>query len=190
MSSGTQAKRIAILAQKGENIFHIKDLANLWNIQDPKTLRVTLKRYADAGLLYRIYRGFYSSLPLERLTSKEVGAKALHAYCYLSTETVLFESGHISQKPQYITFVSSKHKTFTVGGENYLSRQLKNAFLYNSEGILVQNGMRIATPERAIADLLYFNPVASFDKKVDWKAVRALQKKIGYTLTPLRYAAS
>lgn len=190
MPSGIQAQRIAILAKKSEKIFHSKDLANLWGISEPKTLHITLKRYTDADLLYRIYRGFYSTVPLEDLSPEEVGAKALHSYCYLSTETVLFKTGYISQKPQAMTFVSSKHKTFTIGGRSYLSRQLKKPFLYNSEGISEQDGIKVASPERAIADLLYFNPLASFDKKVNWKAIRALQKKIGYPLTPARYAAS
>ena len=190
MSSGLQAQRIALLANKGETIFHIKDLATLWNIREPKTLRMTLKRYADAGLLHRIYRGFYATLPLEDLSAEELGAKALHAYTYLSTETVLFQQGYMSQKPQAITFISSNHKIFNIGGRAYLSRQLKKAFLYSPEGLQEQNGIKIASVERAIADLLYFNPLASFDKKVNWSAVRSLQKKIGYTLTPTRYVAS
>ncbi len=190
MPSGIQARRIALLSQKSEKIFHLKDLVNLWNIRDQKTLRITLKRYADAGLLYRIYRGFYSASPLEHLRAEAVGAKALHGFCYLSTETVLFKDGYLSQQPQYLSFISSLHKKFSIGGRHYLSRQMKKAFLYNPEGIYEEDGVKTAGSERAIADLLYFNPLASFDKEVDWKKVRKLQKKIGYPLTPKRYVAS
>ena len=64
LRNNTSAKRIALLASKNESIFHIKDLANLWAISDANTLRVTLKRYTDQGVLFRIYRGFYSLLPV------------------------------------------------------------------------------------------------------------------------------
>ncbi len=185
--SSIQARRIAILAQKSETVFHIKDLANLWDIRDQKTLRMTVKRYADSALIFRIYRGFYSTLPLEKLDPEWVGFKALHTYCYLSTETVLFKAGTISQKPNYITFVSGHSKKFAIGGMDFSSRKLQDLFLYNSEGISQKNGFRTASVERAIADMLYFNPLCPFDKKIDWKAIKNIQKKIGYPLTTDRY---
>ena len=190
MPSSVQAKRIALLAKKSEQIFHLKDLGNLWNIRNPKTLRMTLKRYVDAELLYRIHRGFYSTLPLDQLDPEQVGAKALHSYCYLSTESVLYKTGYLSQRPKALTFVSAKHKNFTLHGTAYRSRQLQNTFLFSPSGIEEVNGLKTATPERAIADLLYFNPLAFFDKKVDWKRVKTMQETIGYPLTPQRYVAA
>ncbi|QQR54729.1 hypothetical protein IPG41_06110 [Candidatus Peregrinibacteria bacterium] len=190
MPNQIQAHRIALLARKSEVLFHLKDLANLWQIKQAQTLRITIKRYCDAGLLYRIYRGFYATRPLTELDPQVLGAKALHTYCYLSTESILFATGYLSQKPQALSFVSARRKTIQIGEQLILSRQLKTAFLYNSEGVEESDGVKKATPERAVADLLYFNPLAHFDKKVDWNRVRALQKKIGYPLTPKRYVAS
>jgi predicted transcriptional regulator of viral defense system len=190
MGTSIQAKRIALLAQKSEQIFHIKDLGVLWGISDSHTLRVTLKRYADAGLLHRIYRGFYATFPLEKLDAAFVGAKALHGYCYLSTETILYREAYLSQKPHALTFVSDSSKKFIIVGTQYLSRQLKPQFLFNPEGIVEMNGLKIATPERAIADLLYFNPLAHFDRQVNWKQIQKTQKAVGYPLTPQRYVAS
>jgi hypothetical protein len=45
----------------------------------------------------------------------------------------------------------------------------------------------MALPERAVADLLYYNPKAYFDAPLNWKKIQRIQKKIGYPLTPQHY---
>lgn len=171
------------MAKNGEKIFHIDDLANLWNIQNKNTLRVTLKRYVENELFYRIYRGFYSLLPVNGLNPILVGAKAIHQFCYLSTETVLRGEGYISHEIGCYTFVGSKSLKFTISGVGYKSRQLNEKYLYNPEGVLLKDGVKIATAERAICDMLYFNPNYHFDRPVNWRKIRLMQKKIGYPLT-------
>lgn len=181
------AQRIALLSVTGEQIFHGRDLANLWNITNENSLYTLLKRYTHAGLLHRIYKGFYSTLPLEKLNPLLVGAKALHQFCYLSTETVLFREGFISQKVNSFTFVSCRSLKFNIGDYQFVSRQLVDRFLYQTEGILSTGSVKIATSERAIADMLYFNSSFHFDRPVNWKLIKILQQKIGYPLTPHRY---
>lgn len=187
LKSNITARRIALLAEKGEKIFHTDDLANLWNIQNKNTLRVTLKRYVEDGLIRRIYRGFYSLSPIGEIDPVLLGAKAIHQFCYLSTETVLRQDGYILQSVDCYTFVSSKSLRFVVGGHELKSRQLDEKYLYNPEGVLLKDGMKIATAERAICDMLYFNPNYHFDRPIDWRKIRSMQKKIGYPLTPHRY---
>ncbi|MFA4890764.1 MAG: hypothetical protein WC604_00175 [Candidatus Gracilibacteria bacterium] len=187
LKSNITAHRVALLAKKGEKIFHIDDLANLWNIQNRNTLRVTLKRYVEKGLFYRIYRGFYSLVPIDELDPAFVGAKAIHQFCYLSTETVLRWEGYILQSIGYFTFVGSKTLRLVIGGQEFKSRQLDEKYLYNPEGVSLRDGMKIATVERAICDMLYFNPNYHFDRSIDWQKIRSMQKKIGYPLTPHRY---
>lgn len=187
LKNNISAKRIALLASQGEIVFHIKDLANLWSIQDANTLRVTLKRYTDQSILFRIYRGFYSLLPVLKLDPIILGSKAIHAFCYLTAETVLFQTGYIHQKIDIFTFVSEKNRKIDIGDLHFLSRQLHPKYLYNHEGILVRDGIRVATSERAIADILYLNPFYHFDRIVNWANIKKMQEKIGYPLTPLRY---
>ena len=181
------ARRIALLAKKGEKIFHTDDLANLWDIQNKNTLRVTLKRYVEKELFYRIYRGFYSLVPIEELDPVLVGTKAIHQFCYLSTETVLRQEGYILQNIGYYTFVGPKGLKFVIGGYEFKSRQLDEKYLYNPEGVLLKDGLKIATLERAVCDMLYFNPNYHFDRSIDWRKIRSMQKSIGYPLTPHRY---
>lgn len=187
LKSNITARRIALLAKNGEKIFHIDDLVNLWDIQNKNTLRVTLKRYVEDGLVHRIYRGFYSLFPIDKIDPVLLGAKAIHQFCYLSTETVLRQEGYILQSVNSYTFVGSKSLRFAVGGHEFKSRQLDEKYLYNPEGVLLKDGTKIATAERAICDMLYFNPNYHFDRPIDWKKIRSMQKKIGYPLTPNRY---
>ncbi len=180
-------KRIALLAEKGEILFHFNDLANLWLIQNKNTLRTTLKRYCQNQLLYRIYRGFYSIKPVNEIDPVLIGAKSLHQFCYLSTETVLFQEGYLSQKIDHYTFISKKSLKFAIASHSFRCRQLKEKYLFNPCGIMGKNGLKTATIERAIADLLYFNPWYHFDHPIDWTKIKLLQKQIGYPLTTHRY---
>ncbi len=175
------------LSQEGKKVFHIKELGALWGIKNPNTLRITLNRYVHSGLLHSIYRGFYGLLPLEKMNPVDLGIKALHRFSYLSTESVLYETAWISQAPSAITLVSELSRNFNVGKQHYRSRQLSDRYLYQTEGLLEVDGCLKASPERALVELLYFNPKATIDKTVDWKKISELQKKWGYPLTPERY---
>lgn len=179
-----KSNRFAEIAKLGESIFHTSDLANLWQIKNSNTLYTTLKRYTKQGLLYRIYKGFYSIKPIIELDPFLLGVKVLHKYAYISTESVLISAGIMQQNIQSITLVSSKSKKFSIGGNNYYCRQLSNKYLYNQIGVLKKNGVYIASANRAIADLLYFNPNAYLDGRefVNWPEVEKIQKNLGYPL--------
>jgi len=176
--------RFATLARLDEKIVHAKDLATIWGIKDPHTLNVTLSRYVKRGLLIRLQKGMYSLKPAAKLDARLIGIKALHGRAYVSTETVLADAGVIMQSINTITLISSVSKNFTVAGHNYKSRQLKDEALYQDLGLVERDGILVASTERAIADMLYFNPKYYFDnpKIVDWGKVHALQKQLGYTL--------
>ena len=176
------ASRIAVLHRTGEVLFHAREIATLWAISDMNTLYTTLKRYCQNKILFRVHKGLYSLVALSKLEPMLMGLKALHQFGYVSTETVLFREGLISQWPAVVTLVSAKSLRFVVGKNQYRTRKLKNDFLFQSEGIVVKNGINMATLERAVADMLYFNPQFHFDvpKLINWKKVKLLQKKVGY----------
>lgn len=181
---------MANLAATEQPLFHATDLAVLLNIRNPNTLRVTLHRFAHAGVLHRIQRGLYSLIPPENIDPLLLASTCLHRYAYLTTESVLRDEGYILQSMDAITFASSVSRRFEILGHLVVSRRLHARFLHNQEGMLQAAGVLRATPERAIADMLYFDPWYHFDRPVDWTRIRALQKNIGYPLTPHRYADS
>lgn len=184
-----QAGRIAQLAAMDEEIFHSDDLARMWGITNKNTLYTTLKRYARQGLLYRIYKGLYSIKPLSDLNPLFLGQRALHAYAYVSTETILARHGVILQHSPWITFVGSQTRKLSIGSNQYHCRKLADQYLYQSAGIEMIVGVAHATLSRALADMLFFNPLAYFDAPgfIDWQEVKTLQKTVGYPFTPHRY---
>lgn len=184
--------RIAILARQTEQVFHSGDLGRLWNISKTNTLNTLLKRYRQKGLLYRIYKGFYSLISPDKLDPLLVGIKALHGYAYVSTETILIQEGIITQMDYKYTLVSGISRHFKIGQNHFKSRQLQDQYLYNSKGIVEKNGILKASPLRALADLFYFNPKAYLDgiQTVDFKALNKLQKEIGYPITKKHHAHS
>ena len=183
------SNKFAQIASIGETLFTTKDLGNLWQIRNTNTLYTTLKRYTQTGLIFRVYKWLYSLKPVEKIDPFLLGLKALHSYSYISTETVLMQEGIIAQHIPAITLVSAHSKLFTIGASHYRSRQLDPKFLFQEIGIDTREGLRIATTERAVADLLYFAPHYYFDnpRAINWKKVKKIQQTMGYPLTPTHY---
>jgi predicted transcriptional regulator of viral defense system len=177
----TQA-RFANLARLGEVVFRVEDLANLWQITSKNNLHTTLKRYCQQGLIFRVFRGLYAIKPLLNVDPFVLGLRAAGEFAYLSTESTLVRDGIIQQSLARITIVGQKSQRFTLLQNEFRVRQLADQYLFNPAGIVEKDGIRLATTERAVADLLYFNPKAFFDGggNVDWKKVRKIQAEIGY----------
>ena len=182
-------KRFSKIARLGSDLFSISDLASLWEVRDPHVLRVTLKRYADKGLLFRIHRGLYAIKPAKQIDPFVLGQKVLRRFSYISTETILAEAGIVMQQTDVVTLVSPVSRKFSVASRRFVSGQLADRFLFNEYGVIDKDGIKKATEERAVADMLYFNPRAHFDadRSIDWKKVRDIQAHVGYPLTPKRY---
>lgn len=178
--------KIKQLANSGEVLFRDSDLAVLWRIASRNTLYTTIKRYVQAGLLERIKHGIYSLQSFEVINPDALGARIIHSYCYISTETVLEREGLLKPKVQSITFVGSSSRKFGVRGHSFSSRKMKDEFLYNTTGMYSKGGVNYASAARAIADILYFNPRYYFDahseNSIDWGKVAEIQKTIGYPL--------
>lgn len=187
-SRNTSGKRIALLAGTGQQVFHIHDLAILLNIRNANSLRVLLHRFVREGMLHRIRRGLFGIMSPEKLDPVLLGSALLHRYAYLSTESVLRQEGYILQETDAITYMSSLSRRFSACGYRYISRKLQERFLNNQSGIQTDGSVFRALPERAIADMLYIDPWYHFDRPIDWPTIRRLQQKIGYPLTPHRYA--
>ncbi len=174
--------RFSRLARSQEQLFSSGDLGRIWKIKDKNLLNTTLKRYYQAGLLSRVFRGIYSLVPITELNPVALGLKIIRNYAYLGAETVLAQNGFIQQRINYISLIGLKSRRFRAGGHDYYCRQLKDIFLFNDTGIINDHGLKISSSERAIADLLYFNPNFYFDNqaRINWSQVKKIQKALGY----------
>lgn len=178
-----QNNRISLLLAKNKKIYHTQDLGVLWGISNTNTLYKTIERYTDKGILQPIYKGMYTTIGVGQLNPWLLGVKALHSYAYVSCETILFNHGLINQPPSSITLVSSISKRFQIDQHIYRARQLQDQFLYNQIGVEQHNDVYVASAQRAMVDMLYFNPHMHFDSNIDWQKINALQKLIGYSVT-------
>lgn len=174
--------RMNELLQINRKIFHTGDLAVLWDISNKNTLYTAIKRYVQKGLLIPIYKGLYATLPPAQLDPLDLGKAIIHRYTYLTTESVLVQAGVIFQAVYAYTFVSDLNKKVTVGSTSFLFRKLKQDYLNNPVGLIERNGNFIASTERAVADMLYFNPRYHFDAPdgIDFEKIKAIQKEVGY----------
>lgn len=174
--------RISELIKLDKKLYHTNDLAILWGINKRLTLYQTITRYIDKGILFPVYKGLYSTVPISSLNPLELGRAIIHRYAYLTTESVLAQAGIISQGIYDYTFATDQSQHVLVGEWSFHFRQLKAEYLHNPTGILEQKDGFIATLERAVADMLYFNPHYHFDirEAIDFEKVHTLQKEIGY----------
>lgn len=178
----TQIGKLDQLLKSDQKLFHTQDLALLWKMDNRNTLYTAIKRLLKKGVLIAVTKGLYSVLSLDQIDKVRLGQALIHQFCYLSTETVLAKEGVISQKVYPITFVSSLSKKIKHNDNLFIFRKLKTQYLLSPEGIKQEGGVYVAGKERAVADLLYFNPKYYFDNPslVDWIKVREIQRKVGY----------
>lgn len=175
-------KKLISLLREGRELYHTQDLGVLWGISNENTLYTTIKRYIKSGVLFRVHKGLYSIKKIDQIDKINLGLTSLHRYGYLSTESVLVKAGIIFQDIKYITFVSDISRKFKINGNHFLVRKMNPIYLYNNVGIYIKNNQRIASTERAVADMIYFNPKYHFDGEniIDWEKVKEIKKQIGY----------
>lgn len=172
--------RIKELLRQKKPYYHTQDLAVAWGINNRNTLYKTISRYIKGGVLKPAHKGFYTTLSLDEIDPVELGVGFLHTFAYLSCESILAAGGIINQNPEGLTLVSSVSKTFNLAGRAYKVRRLSDEFLANNLGLVKKGDHFEASPERAVADLLYYNPKYFIDNKslVDWVKVKAVQKEV------------
>lgn len=174
--------RINKLLEIDRKLFHTNDLAILWNIENRQHLYTIISRYVKKDILYKVYKGLYSVIPIQELNPLELGKSIIHSYTYISTETVLSQNGVISQAVYDFTFVADKSKKLKIGNWIFRYRQMQAEFLHHPVGIMNQEGIFVATTERAVADMLYYNPRYHFDviELIDFEKVKMIQNEVGY----------
>lgn len=133
-------------------ILSLSDLKKLFNIAKDNTAYKTAGKLVKKRFLIRLMKGCYAStfnLPEEY----EIG-NSLYSPSYISLETALNYYGILSQFPYAIASVTTKKaKKIKANSKEYDYAHInKNLFW----GYKKENGLLIATPEKALVDLIYF----------------------------------
>ncbi len=157
-------------------VFTLQEFAILLNESDFNRLKQRIHYFVKKGKLRNIRRGIYVK---ESYSPEELACK-IFAPSYISLEYVLQKSGNVFQYSTQITNVCYLSREIDVDGLSLRYRKIKNDILYNTSGITTENnGINIATAERAFLDFLYLNNAIYLD------TVHNLKEEIVYNLLPI-----
>lgn len=174
--------KLQLLLQSDQKLFHTQDLALILGIKNRHNLRVTISRYIKKGILKPVYRGLYSTVPIQKLDKYKLGTAFIHKFSYLSLQSIFELHGVINQSVYGVTYISSVSKTIVFNNTRFVYKQMNLKFLLNPEGIALENGIYKASLERAVCDMNYFNPKFYFDSPdlINWDRVAEIKEIVGY----------
>lgn len=153
--------------------FTVADLEKITGLSRP-SLKVSLSRFTDQGVLIRLQRGVYAlagtSVNIEKV------ANQLYYPSYLSFESALSDYGILSQVPYTQTFATAKlPKRLTLGQTEIEFRQLKKELYF---GYSMKNGINIAEPEKALLDQLYMVSLGKATLNIKELDLRKIKKSV------------
>lgn len=147
------------LLQSKQTVFSINEIALIGDFKETKNLKSQLNYYVKTNLLLNIRKGFYAK---HNFCIEEFACK-LYTPSYLSLDYVLQKEGIVFQYNTEITAVSYLSRIINIDFSNLKYRKIKHGVLLNTLGIIKQeNGVNIATAERAVLDSLYLNKSGNF----------------------------
>lgn len=156
---GSRKNIILAIETSPRTAFNTKSVALLINEKRDISLTKKLNYYVKKGLLLNPRKGIYTktSPNLEEL------AGLVFVPSYISLEYVLQKAGVVFQYDSAITSVSYLSREIEMCGQTFRYSQLKKEILYNLDGIDRYDNINIATPERALLDMMYLNSECYFD---------------------------
>ncbi|MDO8514958.1 MAG: hypothetical protein Q7S14_00520 [bacterium] len=152
MTSITSLAADRIFRENNYKVVNPVLVSRLFKIQNKNTLYKLLQRLTIQKVLRRATNGIYF------VSSVNPGsffvANSLVSPSYISLETALNYYGILPQFPYPITSVTIKRNT-TINFDNreFIFRRMTNNFYF---GFVKLDDFLIATPEKAVLDLLYF----------------------------------
>jgi hypothetical protein len=165
---------IEAIYKTDRTVFRIKDIGMLTGIRDADNLKASVNYYASKGVIRRIRKGIYVKNPyqIEELAGR------IYSPSYISLETVLLKAGVIFQFSPVITAISYLSRTIDVDGTTIRYNKIKDPVLVESKGIVREDNVNIATPERAFLDRLYLSKEYYFDNisGLDIKTINIMMK--------------
>ena len=168
---GSQENIMLGLSGSPRTAFNTKSISLLLNEKRDSSLTKKLNYYVQKGLLLNPRKGIYA----KRNYNPEELAGLVFVPSYISLEYVLQKSGVVFQYDSAITSVSYLSREIEMLGQTFRYRQIKGEILYNLEGIERLDNINIATPERAILDMMYLDSECYFDNLNGISKKRLLQ---------------
>lgn len=161
------------LLKSGKTVFSNDDLRLYWQINDDNYLKTKIYRLVKKGALIRLVNGIYA---LDRSYNPLELANKLVVPSYVSLRTVLAQVGAVFQYDSAVYSVSTSNRDLEIDGRHYVYFHLKGSALLANEGVRFAESVTIASPERALLDLLYLEKEATVDSitPFDWNVCQTL----------------
>lgn len=172
---GSQENIMLALSELQRTAFNIKSIALLLNEKKDSSLSKRLNYYVNKGFLLNPRKGVYA----KKNYNPEELAGLVFVPSYISLQYVLQKAGVIFQYDSAITSVSYLSREIEMLGNMFRYSQIKGEILYNLNGIERRDNVNIATPERALLDMMYLNSECYFDN------LNAVSKKRIMQLLPI-----
>ena len=152
----TMVEAFGRIAALGQPLFETKDVAALLGVENSNANKI-VSRLARAGLIMPVRRGRWA-LPT-RLNKFAIAEHLTSPYpAYVSLQSALYHHGMISQIPA-VTYVVSLARTrrYQTPVGTFSIHHAGPDFFFGYEWD-DSSSARIATPEKALADIFYFGP--------------------------------
>lgn len=159
MNSSQTTDILFTIYQNDRTVFRLKDIAMLTGESNFQSLNKKLNYHVGNGKLLNPRKGIYAKPGY----LVEEMACSIYAPAYISLEYVLQRSGILFQYDSQITLVSYLSRNIEIGNQTIQFRRIKESISLNIEGIVSNNNVYIASPERAFLDLLYLETSLYFD---------------------------
>ena len=161
------------LMRSKNTIFTTKDVALLWGETNVTFVTKKLYRYIKAGKLYSVRKGIYAK---GATYEKYELATKICTPSYISFETVLAKAGVVFQFYNQIFVASYLTRELVIDNQVYSLKKIRDSLLINKTGIDVKENYFIASPERALLDVLYLNKEYYFDNlnSINWNKVEEI----------------
>jgi len=158
------------LLRSNRTIFSIKDASLMWGEEDEHIISLRLNKYAKAGKLVKVRRGFYAK---DKNYNRFELATRINTPSYISFETVLTREGVNFQYYSNIFVASYVNREISIGEQKITFVRMKNYVLSNTIEIEHKDGYAMATRERAFLDRIYISKDYHFDNlaTLNWDKV-------------------
>jgi len=160
------------ILRSDQTLFTFKELLLTWNT-DAGIARRRISYYLKTGHLYAVRRGIYAK---DKNYDRDELATKIYTPAYISFETVLGRAGITFQYYTQIFVATYQSDEIIADGQQIVFRKLKNAILLNSSGVENKERYAIASPERALLDIIYLNREYHFDNlsPINWETVHEI----------------
>lgn len=163
--------------KNSQTVFRFSDMSQIVEGYTGSKLRSALKYALDKGDIFRISQGIYS---LSNDYSRLEFANKYRSPSYIGLYSVLQKEGVVFQPYSTIYIVSNRSKEIEIDGQKYIYRKIKDSVLLNPFGIKNEDGVHMASVERAICDKLYLDGDEYYDnlRNVDWNLMAEINTKV------------